>query len=146
LIVTADEDGDSIPTAAGGGTGEDGEGVEATDDEEEKVLILEDGNEYLPVPFKVPVVVVLLLVPFDIIDLCKFPDDFFFNPPAGNGGNDLSLLIIIPLVDDIIGGAAGLKISFGVLGIGILKVEEADEGVFPLPLPPPLWWLPLLSR
>jgi hypothetical protein len=87
-----------------------------------------------------PVAPVVLLL---IIDLCKFPDDFFFNPPAGNGGNDFSLLINIPLFDDSIGGAAGLKISFGVLGIGMLRVEEADEGVFPLPLLLP-WLLAVL--
>jgi hypothetical protein len=91
----------------------------------------------LPVPLKAPAVVVgvgvvvLLLVPFDF---CKFLDDFFFNPPAGNGGNDFSLFTDnIPLVDENRGGAVGSKISFGVLGIGILSVEEADEGVFPLP-------------
>ena len=139
--MAADEDGDSTAAA---GTGEDGEGdeVEAID-AEEKVLILEDGNAYLPVPVKAPAAVVVLLLPFDKIDLCRFPDDFFFNPPAGNGGSDFSLFTNdIPLVDDSIGGAFGLKISFGVLGIGILRVEEVDEGVFPLPLPP--LWLPLL--
>jgi hypothetical protein len=131
LIVTADEDGDNM------GEDDEGAGVEVeAADVEEKVRILEDGNAYLPVPVVVAVadVVVLLLPEFDIIDLCKFPDDFFFNPPAGNGGNDFSLFNNIPppLVDDIIGGAAGLKISFGVLGIGMLSVEEVDEGVFPL--------------
>ena len=115
--------------------GEDGEGVDV-DVEEEKVRILEDGNAYLPVPFReVSPAVVVLLLPFDIIDLCKFPDDFFFNPPAGNDGN---ISLFIPLVEDIIGGAAGLKISFGVTGIGILRVEHVDEGVPPLPLPPTL--------
>ena len=103
----------------------------------------------MPVPFKEPPPVVVF--GDDIIDLCKFPDDFFFNPPAGKGGNDFSLFIIIndvdiiPLFEDSIGGAAGLKISFGVLGIGILRVEEADEGVFPFPLPLLFWSrLPLL--
>ena len=134
IIVTADEDGDSIAEAVGR-MGEDGEGVEV-DVEEEKVQILEDGNDYLPVPFKeVPPAAAILLLPFDIIDLCKLPDDFFFNPPAGNDGN---ISLFIPLVEDIIGGAAGLKISFGVTGIGILRVEHVDEGVPPLPLPPTL--------
>lgn len=140
MIVAAEEDGESIegePTAAAE-IGEVGEGVEVDGDVEEKVLILVDGNAYLPVPFKEPgvTVVVLLLVPFDF---CKFPDDFFFNPPAGNGGNDFSLFTDdIPLVDESRGGAAGSKISFGVLGIGMLRVEETDEGVFPFP---PVKWL-----
>lgn len=153
MIVTVDEDGvNTPPPAAKGIVGEvdvdDDVGRGGVDmDVLEKVRILEDdGNAYLPVPTKVLLLLVVVVVvvvevvvtlflteEFETIDLCKFPDDFFFNPPAGNGGNDFSLFnTIIPLVDDIIGGEAGLKISFGVLGIGILRVEEVDEGVFPL--------------
>ena len=82
--------------------GEVGEGVVEAPDVQEKVLILEDGNEYLPVPLEVlpavvevvveVVVVVVLLLTFDIIDFCKFPDSFFFNPPVGKGGNAFSVL------------------------------------------------------
>lgn len=115
----------------------DGEGIEVDAvDVEEKVLAL--GNAYFPMAFRVGVaaIVVVLLMPvlFDIIDRCKLPEAFFFNTPAGNGGNDLSLFTNhIPLVDESRGGEVGSKISCGVLGIGILGAEEVDEGVFP-------WW------
>lgn len=112
-----------------------GEGTEA--DAEEKVLVLE--NAYFPGASNVGVTVGVLLL-FDIIDRCKLPEAFFFNRPAGNGGNDLSLFINnIPLVDESRGGEAGSKTSFGVMGIEILETEEVDEGVFPLL--PPLWLL-----
>ena len=167
MIVTADEDG--VNTAplegiVGEVDGDEGSGGVETD-VLEKVRILEVvGNAYFPVPTMLVVVEALrlflpevvvevtLFLPeeLDKIDLCcKFPDNFFFNPPAGNGGNDFSLfntpttILPLPLLDDIIGGADGLKISFGVLGMGILNVEEVDEGVFPL-TPLLLFWLLLL--
>jgi hypothetical protein len=49
-------------------------------------------------------------------------------PPVATGMGDVGEV-------DVAGdaGAVGSKISFGVLGIGILSVEEANEAVFSAP-------------